>query len=72
MSLIAATLSKTIFLVVAACSPTECTEAVNAEAWYGVAAMNECRAFVADQTWDPSDYLTLGGDQDHYEISCSQ
>ncbi|ATW58076.1 hypothetical protein CNR34_00143 [Pseudomonas phage nickie] len=61
-----AALSKTVFLVVLACSgdPREgkCGDSFDAESWTGPQAKQECETFLREE-FDPSNYLTLVDDE---------
>lgn len=62
MSLVAASLAKTVFLVVLGCNGNPgaetCDTSFNAEAWYGATAKQECETFLRE-SFDPNDYLDM-------------
>jgi hypothetical protein len=72
MSLLSMLVAKPVFLVIATCSPEACNNTSDVESWVGIAPMTECREYITSGRFDPSDYLELTGDEDHYEISCSE
>ncbi|MEG0063094.1 MAG: hypothetical protein RR740_00675 [Pseudomonas sp.] len=72
MALVTATLSKTVFLVVLACTGTpqdeQCKDGFDAESWYGPAAKQECETFLRDE-FDPSNYIDMR-EYDYAAVRC--
>lgn len=67
-----AALSKTVFLVVMACTgdprDMNCGDSFDAESWSGPQAKQECETFLRDQ-FDPSAYITIDP-QDYVAVRC--